>query len=164
MGLTAKIKAAIEYRKTGSPDLGTAEAKYAGADPIDLASGTGSNQADLVYSDTRTLAASANETLDLTSLIGPLGEAVNFAKIKAILIKAAAGNTNNVVVGDAAADPFLGPLGGTTPTIAIPPGGEVLLAAPVGGWATSGATDLKVANSAGSTGVTYTIIAIGTSA
>lgn len=164
MGLTTTIKAAIGYRKTASVDLGSAEAKYDGHGEATLANGTGSNQADLVYADQRTIAASGSETLDLTALVGPLGEVVSFAKVKAILIKAAAGNTNNVVVGDAAVDPFTGPLGGTTPTITVPPGGVALLTAPAAGWSTTSATDLKVANSGAGTGVTYDIEVVGTSA
>lgn len=165
MGLTTKIKASIEWKQTGSPEFGTSVKKFDGLAAIDLASGTGANLADVVYADTRTLAASANESLDLNALTDPEGLTVNFAKIKAILIKAAAGNTNNVVVGDGASTPFLGPLGGTTPTIAIPPGGFMFLGAPVAGWAsTTGVADLlKIANSGGTTGVTFTLMLIGCS-
>lgn len=167
MGLTTKLKAAIEYRLTASPDLGNAEAKYAGAAAVDLASGTGDNQADRVFSDTRTLAASATEDLDLAgTLTNPLGAAVVFAKIKAILIKAAAGNTNNVVVGGAAATQFVGPFGAVTHTISVPPGGQFMISAPKAGWAVGAGTAdlLKLANSGAGTGVSFDIVVIGTSA
>lgn len=165
MGLSAKLKAAIEYRLTGAPDLGSAEAKYAGAAAVDFADGAGDFQASKVFSDTRTLAASASEDLDLAgSLVNPLGVAVVFATIKAILIKAAVGNTNNVVVGGAAATQFVGPFGAATHTIAIPPGGQFMITAPKTGWAVgAGASDLlKLANSGAGTGVTFDIVVIGT--
>lgn len=163
-GLTATIKAAIAYKKTGAPDLGQASAAYDGHADIQVDNGTGNNQADLVFSDQRTLTASSTETLDLSSLVGPLGEAVAFAKIKAILIKASPNNTNSVIVGAAGSNPFLGPLGGTTPTLTIPPGGEILLAAPKAGWAVSTAVNLKLANSSSGSSVIYDIIITGTSA
>jgi hypothetical protein len=70
-----------------------------------------------------------------------------------------------VVIG-AGTNPFSGPLGGTLPTITVPPGGEVLLTAPVSGWTVTAATGdiLKIVNSAGSTSVDYDIIIAGTSA
>ncbi len=130
-----------------------------------LATGTGANQSDLIYSDQRTLNASASETLDLTALTNAFGAAINFAKVKAILIKASSGNTNNVAYGNATA-PFIGPLSVGTATISLPPDGAMMLAAPGSGWTVTGgsADEIKIANSAGSTTVTYDIIIIGTSA
>jgi hypothetical protein len=164
MGLTTKLKAGIEYRLTAAPDLGSAEAKYAGAAAVDLASGTGDNQASKVFSDTRTLAASASEDLDLAgTLTNPLGVAVVFTSIKALFIKAAAGNTNNVVVGGASATQFQGPFGAVEDTIAIPPGGQLLVSAPKAGWAVGAGTAdlLKLANSSSGTGVTFEIVICG---
>lgn len=167
--LNTTIKAAILAHLIGGPNLG-GESFDVGAratDVITLTSGTGANQADLVFADSRTLAASANETLDLYgSLKDPFGSTLNFARIKAILIEARAANTNNVVIGNAVANPFLGPLGGTTPTVTLPPGGVLLLVAPASGWTVADATNdsLKIANSGGTTGVTYDIVVIGASA
>jgi len=132
-----------------------------------LAPGVSASQADTIWEDQRTLAASANETLDLAgALLDDLGAAAVFVKVKAIMIRASAANVNSVIVGAAASNPFLGPLGGTTPTLTIPPGGFVLLAAPIAGWssANAAADSLKIANSGGTTGVTYDIVVIGTSA
>jgi hypothetical protein len=168
MALNSTIYAAISGTLTGSPDLGTSRYQLQmNAALLNLANGTGDNQADKIFSDTRTLAASANEDLDLAGVLSdPLGAALTFAKVKAILVKASTGNTNNVVVGGQATNGFLGPFGALAHTVAVPPGGALLLAAPKAGWAvTAGTVDLlKVANSAGGTSVTYDIVILGTSA
>lgn len=132
-----------------------------------LTSGTGANQADLMFSDKRTLSASASENLDLAGgLADAFGATLTFATVKAIMIKAAAGNTNDVVVGGAASNAFVGPFGGTTPTVAVKPGGFLLLFAPATGWTVTASTGdiLKVANSSSGSAVTYDVVLLGTSA
>jgi len=168
MALTTRLQVIANAHLQSALDLVTAEAKLAKQWAVDLATGTGADQADKVFSDQRTLTASATEDLDLAgSLVDALGATITFARIKALIIRAASGNTNNVVIGAAGANPWTGPLGGTTPTITLRPGGLVCLIAPdATAWAvTAGTGDLlKVANSAGSTSVTYDIVIIGASA
>lgn len=168
MSLTASLQAAIAYTQTSTAGPAELAAKNPGSSPVLLADGTGANQADLVYSGTRTLSASGSEELDLAGgLEDAFGATLTFAKIKGILIKAASGNTNNVVVGGAASNAFQGPFGATNDTIAVKPGGQFLISAPnAAGWpVTAGTGDLlKIANSSGTTGVTYDIVIIGTSA
>jgi hypothetical protein len=128
--------------------------------------GTGVGKADLAFADRRTLAASATENLDLAGvLIDPLGATLTFGHVKAIYVVARPGNTNNVVVGGAVSNGFAGPFGGTTPTVAIPPGGALLLTHAGAGWAVTPATGdlLKVLNSGSGTSVQYDVIIIGTS-
>jgi hypothetical protein len=86
-------------------------------------------------------------TLDLTALTGPAGEAVNLAGIRSITVHNLATNAAHVLtVGAAASDPFLGPLGGTAPTIDVEPGAAVPFCnKPTGApYSTTGATDLKL--------------------
>lgn len=135
---------------------------------VTWSSGTVANTADVVWSSTRTLNASATEDLDLAgSLTGTLGGTVTFARVKAIMVTAHPANTNNVVIGAASATQFVGPFGAATHTISVQPGGEFSVAAPgATAWpVTAGTADLlKVANSAAGSAVTYTIIIIGASA
>ena len=164
MGLSATVKAAIAYTLRGAPDLGNALSAFGGHSNVELANGAADYQVSKVFSDTRTLAASASEDLDLSgTLTDPLGAVVAFATVKAILIKADPANANNVIVGGAASNPFIGPFGAGTHTLAVKPGGSLLLAAPKGGWAvTAGTGDLlKLANSAGGSGVSFDIEIIG---
>jgi hypothetical protein len=127
--------------------------------------GTGQGQADVCFMDTRTLAASATENLDLAgALTDAIGRVLNLAKVKAIMIRTAPTNTNDVIIGGAATNGFVGPFGAATHTLAIRPGGEFLLAAPGPGWpVTAGTGDLlKILNGGAGTPVTYDIIIIGT--
>jgi len=167
MGLSTSVKATVAFELTGAADLGEALAKFGGHSPLELQSGTTAGLADVVFSDRRTLAASATEDLDLAgALVNPIGGAAVFAKVKAILVRAAAANTNNVVVGGAGSNTFVGPFGDAADTVSVPPGGALLLAAPSAGWnVTAGTGDLlKLANSSSGTPVTYEIVIIGTSA
>lgn len=133
-----------------------------------LTAGTVADTADLVFADTRTLAASATENLDLDGgLTDAFGNALAFVEVVAILVFAAAANTNNVLLGGAASNGFVGPFADATDKLTIKPGGWAFLMAP-GNPAypvTAGTGDiLKVANSAAGTAVTYDIIIVGRSA
>lgn len=131
-----------------------------------LTDGTGADQAKNHWHDQRTLGASASENLDLAGgLTNLLGDVLTFTKIKAIFIFAAVANTNDVVIGNAAANAWVGPFGAATHTLAIKPGGTLLLTAPdVNGYAVTAGTgdQLKVLNGGAGTGVTYDIILVGT--
>jgi hypothetical protein len=131
-----------------------------------LSSGVGASQADRLFTDTRTIAASGTDDLDLAGvLLDPLGAVLTFARIRGLLVAAAAANTNNVVMG-VGTNPVTTILGGTTPTLNIRPGGIMLLTAPdVTGYAVTAATAdiLRFANSGAGTGVTYDIVLWGAS-
>lgn len=167
MSVSADISALIAALLTGQNDLGVVSFKTSDQQLIRLQPGTGSYQADKLFSDQRTLAASATENIDLAgALTDPFGAALTFAKVKAIYIRAAAGNTNDVVVGGVGSNAFIGPFGANTHTVAVKPGGVLLMVAPDSGWTVTAATGdlLKILNGGGSTSVTYDIIIIGTSA
>lgn len=167
MALTSKLIAQIIATESGTLDLGTKQAKVSASYSQDLASGTGSAAADMIWTDERTITASSNEDLDLAgSLAGAFGNTLTFAKIKAILVIANSANTNDVVVGGAGSSAFTGPFNANTSTVSIKPGGVFMIGHPGTGWtvtATSGDL-LRVANSSSGTSVTYKIVLIGTSA
>lgn len=149
-------------------DLSVPSANFNFASQVNLDNGTGLNAADRIYVDSNTLAASATVDIDLAgSLTDALGAALTFARVKAIFLRAAVGNTNNVVLGGAAATQFVGPFGAATHTIAVKPGGLFAVVAPdAAGWSVgAGASDLlRIANSAAGTGVSYDVMIIGASA
>lgn len=133
----------------------------------ELTSGTGTSQCDLEYRAQRTLAASANEDLDLAgSLADVFGATLTFVKVRGIWIKAAAGNTNSVIIKPASSNGFTGPFGGATHTITLPKEGIFLVTAPQAGWTvTAGSGDkINIANSSSGSSVTYDIHVIGSSA
>jgi hypothetical protein len=134
----------------------------------DVANGTTAGKMDLLYSATRTLAASASEELDLSgALADTLGNTCVFADVRMICVVAASTNTNNVLVGGAASNQFINWVSDATDVIVIKPGGVLFLYAPTDpGYAVTAATGdlLKIANSGAGTGVTYDIYIGGTSA
>ena len=163
--LVAAAKAAISAAYSNSQEFGSVaqDLKYAASHSF--TDGTGANQAQKLFTDQRTLAASANESLDLSGVLTDVfGATLAFTKIKAILVKAADGNTNDVVLGGAASNAWIGPFGASTHTVAVKPGGTVMFVAPdANGYAvTAGTGDLlKVANSAAGSAVTYDIVLVG---
>jgi len=168
MPLTTNIDVAIRGLLVGTHDIGDVNANLARSFGANWGSGTGAGQADLVWGDTNTLAASANTDIDLAAnLTGPIGGTVTFARVKMILVIAGAGNTNNVIIGNATSNGFVGPFGAATHTVSVRPGGMYMVAAPdaVGWTVTAGTGDLlRVANSGAGTTVDYSIMVIGASA
>ncbi len=131
---------------------------------VTLTDGITTGKADKIWFKQSTIALSSSETWDLSSLTDVFGDAVAFVKVKLLYVKAAAGNTNNVIIGAAAGTQFVGPFGSTTHTVAVPPSGCQMFTNPTTGWVVSTGVSLKIANSGAGTGVTYDIIIAGTSA
>jgi hypothetical protein len=134
-----------------------------------LGSGTGAGNADRLFSDHRTLAASATEDLDLAgALTDAFGATVTFARIKGLVIAASQENTNNVVLGAAASNAWATLLN-STGTITLRPGAFMAVGtgeADAIAYAVTASTadQLKVANSGAGTPVTYEIHLLGASA
>lgn len=167
MALTTTIETRINAFESGPAGFSATEARHGINYAKTLTSGTATGQADVAWGKTNTLAASANEDLDLAgSLTKALGGTATFVKVKAVQVTADEGNTNNVVVGGAAATQFVGGFGAATHTFAVPPGGTFMVTAPAAGWTVAaGSTDfLRIANSGAGSTVTYKILVVGTSA
>jgi hypothetical protein len=165
MAVSGSLKTIVHLTETGSNDLGTPSILYDITKTFDFTSGTGANQINKVWADERTLTASATEELDLAGVLtDAFGAVITFATIKGIILIADASNTNDVVIGNAAATQFVGPFGAATHTIAVKPGGLFMDVLGGTGWSVSGgSTDkLKLANSAGGTSVVFKIIIFGT--
>ena len=167
MSLTAKLSVRFQGVESSALDLGTATYAPDNHATYTWTSGTGNDQADLRWSDSRTIAASSNEDIDLAgSLTDAFGNTLTFVEIKAIKITADSGNTNNVRVTRPASNGvplFLAASDG----IDVPPGGTFAFICPEDGHVTvtAGTGDLlNIANSSSGTSVTYTIEIIGTSA
>jgi hypothetical protein len=169
MSITTRATANAAITARNTIDLGATSANQALSLAVDLANGTGAGQADLAFTDTRTLAASATEDLDLAgALANPFGVAQVFARVKLLVIKADAANTNNVQVTRPASNGF--PLFlAASDGIALRPGEFLMLAAgdadAVGHVVTAGTGDLlTITNSAAGTSVSYSVMVVGCSA
>jgi hypothetical protein len=167
MALDTNLLIELDAELTSALDLVTAEVPLSVHDRTRLTSGTGLAAADMLWSDTRTLAASATEDLDLAgSLTGPLGTTLTFARIKFVYVTALAANTNNVNVTRPASNgaPIFLAAGDGLP---VKPGGAFLWMAPdATGVAVTASTGdlLTLTNSSSGTSVTYSIVVIGASA
>lgn len=161
-GVTAEINLSIRSRLTGANDLGTPDISVNIEEVLRLVEGTGAtSQADKLFSDTRAIAISSTEDLDLAGgLTDAFGAAITLAEVVAVYIKAAAANVTDILVGNAATNAFVGPLGATGVQTVKP--GEYLLWQSKTGWPVIAGTGdlLKVANG-GATLANYDIVVIG---
>jgi hypothetical protein len=164
MALDTRLFLDLAANFTGTSDLTTPSAPIAVKRQINLLSGTGAGAADLVWADTRTVAASATDSLDLAgALTGLLGGTATFARIKGLIVAAAAANTNNVLVQRPASNgvPLLS---AASANIAVKPGGLFAWFDPsaAGVLVTAGTGDLiDFVNSGAGTSVTYDVVIIG---
>lgn len=139
-----------------------------------FAAGVAANQADILWVDERSVAASTNDDIDLAGVLtDAFGAVITAAELVALAVinkpklVTATANLSNLTVG-LGTNPFLGFLGGTLPTLGpLPPGAMAGLVAPgAAGLGTigAGASDiLRVANGAGGTAV-YQIAALARTA
>lgn len=166
MALDTDLLVRLVATETSALDLVTASAPVSFSARTRLTTGTGANQADKIFTDTRTLSASATEDLDVSgALTTPLGGTFVIARIKAIIVTAASTNANNVNVTRPAANgvPLFLAAGDGVP---VKPGGAFVWVAPdVTGIAVTAATGdlVTFTNSAGATSVTYSVVFIGAS-
>lgn len=164
----ASLSVAVNATQTNALDLTTGTFPTTVRKVMNLTAGTGAGKGDKMWSDRRTLIASATEDLDLAGvLLDVAGAAITFARIKGLYISADAANTNNVVIGAGTA-PWIGLLGATH-TITLRPGAFVGFgtgSADAVGYAVTPTTAdiLKIANSAAGTPVSYDVVIIGVSA
>lgn len=165
MTLTAQISQKISGEFVSDLDVNSAKYPFSYSANFTFADGTGANQANQIFTDERTISASGDEDLDLAaSLSDAFGNTITFTKIKAILIKADADNTNNVEVTRESTNgvPLFMAAGDG---IALTPGASFSAVFPdADGVAVTASTGdlLNIANSSSGTSVTYTIVIIGT--
>lgn len=164
MSVSATINIDVTGTLSGTNDLGSPRMPFSLNEIVSFTPGSAAGQANLVFPDTRTIAASGNDDIDLSGVLsGVFGGTLAFTAVRAIIIRASAANTNNLVIGNAPSNQFLGPLGAAAHTLAIRPGDELVLTARNAGWTvTAGTGDiLRIANGGSGTSVTYDIIIIG---
>lgn len=171
MAFSSLVALNVQGSASSALDLETVSRALSKSYSVSLGSGTGAGQADKYFSDTRTLSASATEDLDLngTALQDGFGANVGLARVKAIIISAAAANTNNVVVSRPASNGLATVFSAASDAISIRPGGFFALAAGLAdatGYVVTAATGdlLTITNSGSGTSVTYDVVIIGASA
>lgn len=134
---------------------------------IELATGTGASQADELWFDERVVPAASEDDLDLAgTLVNGLGQTVNFARVKGVVIAPAPGNIEALTVGGAPSNAWDTWVGDATDTVVVRPGGLLVLIAPDAAAypVTAGTGDiLRIAN-ADVNAAAYEIVLFGATA
>lgn len=162
-GVSATVEVNITGKQTGTNDLGTPQLPLDISDVVVFTPGTAAtSQADILFQDTRTLAASTGEDLDVAGVLaGAFGATIAAAEIVAIYIKAHATNTNDVQLTRPASNGVPAFLAGGD-GLAIGPGDAFLLTNQKGITVTPGTGDLvHVANGGAGSSVDYDVVIIG---
>jgi len=161
--LSARLTASMDVSFTGDHEFGGPVFNQSMKQVIDLATGTGANQADIIWMDERTLASGASENIDLTSApTNPDNLQKVIVKPVAVLIinaprTTSTPNTTNLFIGGAG-NTFLGIVGSASQATAnIRPGGAFFMFNPDStgmGTVVDASSDLlRVNNSAGASAV-----------
>jgi hypothetical protein len=165
---TSSVVLSVTGSQSNAIDFTTGIAPLARTYQMLYSTGTGAGSADRIWHDQRTIAPSGTDDLDLAGVLTDVfGATVTFARVKALMVAAASGNTNNVIVGNAATNGFITWVGAATHTVTVRPGGFLALAASdaTSYAVTAGTGDLlRIANSGAGTSVVYDIVVIGASA
>lgn len=165
---TSSLVLSVTGSQSNALALSTGIAALARTYQLQYSTGTGANQADRIYHTQPTVAASGNTTIDLAGSVTDIfGATVTFARVRGLIVAASSGNTNNVVVGNAASNGFISWVGAATHTVIVRPGGFLALGAPdtTAYTVTAGTGDLLLfTNSGAGTSVTFDVIVIGASA
>jgi hypothetical protein len=170
MALVTALEVAIKATLSKSKDLGNIPTSALDFfKRVEMLSGVAAGQADKLWYDERTLAASTSEDLDMVGVqTDDFGDVFSPVRVKCIYLQALDANVNNVIVGGAASNAWAALLGATG-TLTLRPGAYAMVgsgkADATGYVCAAGATDLlKVANAAAGSSVNYQIIIIGASA
>lgn len=175
MPLTSRFAVSVDLSLTDTTvDSTTIEAPRQIREVLRMLTGTAAGQADKAWWDTRSLGPSATETLDLAGvLIDPvLKTALTFVKVKALYVKAAATNLNNLSIGANVTNGWatlIGPTGASGGVITLRPGWRAIFfsdpADTAGAAVTAGTGDLiNAVNLAGTNTISYDIAVVGCSA
>jgi hypothetical protein len=162
MPLDTRLLLQLAADLTSSLDLTTVSAPLSFARQLTTADGAGAGQANRIWSDSRTIAGSATDSLDLAgSLTDPFGAALTFARIKGLIVAAPLANTTDVRITRPASNAV--PLLSAAGYIPVKPGGLFVWFDPsaAGVVVTAGTGDLLDMVNSGATAATYDVVIIG---
>lgn len=166
MAVALTSRASIKGTLTTARDGGDATFEVNDGSAHEIEDGTGIGQANAVYVDDFSIAASGTLDIDLAGTLEDAhGNTLAFTAIKEILVKAEAANANNIVVGGHPTAAFVGPFGAAAHTVAVKPGARLDISEgySAAGWAVVAGTGdiLRLANSGAGTAVAGTVVIVG---
>lgn len=165
-GVISSLSVRVTATDTAAAPVGASSQQVNEAFSLSLLAGTGSGKSDILLTKAINIAASSSTTVDLAGAVtDQFGNTITFAYVQAIYLVADASNTNNIVLGNGATDPYVGPFDAGTDTISVKPGACLFMADPAG-WPVVATTGdlLKLGNSSSGTAVTGKLVVIGRSA
>lgn len=147
-----------------SLDIGNARLDVNYSKKYSVANGTDASQANMIWTDNRSISASSSDDLDLYGgLTNAFGDTINFTAIKGIFIVADPSNVNNVIIGgDGSA--LVNWVGNANDVVNVKPGGMFCIYDPsAGGYGVTNtsADILQIANSSSGSSVVYDIMIVG---
>jgi hypothetical protein len=162
--LSGSIRVSASAIATKVGDLSTANENLAYSSITSLVFGSATTLVDQIFTDTRTIATSTTDSIDLVGgLTNKFGVTINFAKIKAVIVvNKSTDATCILTIGNSTAVLWRG-AAAHTETLVI---GATSYHANLTGWAVvGGASDiLDIVNASATAVASYDIIVIGTSA
>lgn len=168
MALITNFSVLFNSTLTKTPGLTVPSTNLPVSVAVALADGAGAGKADRLYAATLTVGASSNNDLDLAGVIvDDFGQTITFARVKALWARASASNVNDVLLGAAAANPWVTLLN-STGTVRLRPGSGILhfagSADAVGYAVTAGTGDIfRVANGGAGSSINVDIALVGNS-
>ena len=159
------LKLTLSINAQNSVDIGTAKYTPTYTYESTFTNGTGSSQAEIVFTDERTLAASTSEDLDLYgSLADQFGNTINGATLKRLIVEASPTNGDNILVGGAASNTFAAIFDAGSNKVKVFPGGLFAWSVPgTGATITNSSADLlRIENADSGAEATYKIIMVFT--
>src|SRR3954464_6445404 len=125
--LVSTIRASIEATSKQTLDGRDIARHIANSPDVPLGSGPGDGKADISFFDTRTLAASTSENLDLSGVLtDAFGQVIAAVKVKAIEVENPEASLSTLTIGAAASNTFLGPFSVATHSIDLKPGDKAV--------------------------------------
>lgn len=166
MSLAFSHKNTVSLTRQATADEITQQAVVSVVHSFALTDGTAAGQCDREFKDSRTLAASASESLDLVggTLTNTLGTTISFAKLKFIRVVAASTNVGAIRVARHASTgvPFMVAV---SDAVDLVPNAAFTLENATGWTCTAATADLiTISNQDGTNAGTYDIVLVGTSA
>lgn len=163
ISLETTLGLALGFNYLDSTDLNAVRGKFTHSLADTLADGYETDEADLLWYDRRTLAATS-EGIDLAgSLLDVFGQTLTFGEIKGIYIYNRSTTTGQNLTVGGGSNPFITWLGTSGDEVVIGPSGALLLWNPKDGYEVTAATGDILTIDSGAASITYDIIIVGTS-
>jgi len=160
--LAATVRLQVTGGFDNALDLTNVQAPLSFTNALAITNGTGAGQADVLFTDTRSVAAAEDLDVSGGTLTTAFGATFTIAELKALIVCADSANTGNVVLGgDSASVLFLSV---ATTTVTLKPSACFVYTDPSAGGTVVTATTADIIQVAPSAGTqTYSIIVMGSS-